>query len=230
MLKRVLRNAHMIRSCKLANSFLNTDKINFWSVIKKVRVRSVNCPTSIDGIQGSSAINNVFADKYKYLYNSVPYNKQKMSVLKQDIDHQILYEHNQCQSHFIHVADVIDIVKSLKADKHDGNKGHYSNHITNGTHRLHCYVSLLFDSMISHGFVSKDLLLSTLIPIPKNKRKSLNNSDNYRAIALSSILGKLLDKILLVKCQETFTTSMYQYGFKKITFNKSLYIRCERSN
>ncbi len=67
--------------------------------------------------------------------------------------------------------------------------------------------------MISYGFVPKDLLLSTLIPIPK--KKSLNSSDNYRAIALSSILGKLLDKILLVKCQETFTTSMYQYGFKK---------------
>ena len=71
--------------------------------------------------------------------------------------------------------------------------------------------------MISHGCVPNDLLLSTIIPIPKNKRKSLSKSDNYRAIALSSIMGKLLDKILLNKCHNIFKTSMYQYGFKNPT-------------
>ena len=76
-------------------------------------------------------------------------------------------------------------------------------------------ISLLFDSLISHGYVPKDFLLSTLVPIPKNKRKSLNCSDNYRAIALSSGMGKLLDHILLVKCKDVFKTSPYQFGFKK---------------
>ena len=65
--------------------------------------------------------------------------------------------------------------------------------------------------MLSHGYVPKDLLLSTLVPIPKNRRKSLNNSDNYRAIALGSILGKLLDIILLRKCSNVFQTSDLQY-------------------
>ena len=37
----------------------------------------------------------------------------------------------------------------------------------------------------------------------------------YRAIALRSIMGKLLDKILLNKCLIIFKTSMYLYGFKK---------------
>ena len=35
-----------------------------------------------------------------------------------------------------------------------------------------------------------DLLLSTLVPIPKNKRGYKCNSNNYRQIAKSSILGK----------------------------------------
>ncbi len=35
------------------------------------------------------------------------------------------------------------------------------------------------------------MLLGTMVPIPKNKRQSLCNSDNYRAIALSSIIGKI---------------------------------------
>ncbi len=43
---------------------------------------------------------------------------------------------------------------------------------------------------------------------PKNKRQSLCNSDNYRAIDLSSIIGKILDWIIL-KC-----SSSLQFGFK----------------
>ena len=57
--------------------------------------------------------------------------------------------------------------------------------------------------------------IGTLVPIPKNKRKSQNDSNNYRAIALSSVLGKLLDRILLTKYHDELTTSDYQFGFKK---------------
>jgi len=137
-----------------------------------------------------------------------------MSALKATLDHDIIH-HGECENHSINVSDVMCMVKSLKPGKHDGNKGHFSNHLINGTNRLYYYISLLFDSMISHGYVPKDFLLSTLIPIPKHKRKSLNCSDNYRAIALSSVMGKLLDKIVLDKCTDVFTTSMYQYGFKR---------------
>ena len=37
-----------------------------------------------------------------------------------------------------------------------------------------------------HGMSPSSLQSSTLVPIPKDKRKSLSMSDNYRAIALSS--------------------------------------------
>ena len=69
--------------------------------------------------------------------------------------------------------------------------------------------------MIVHGFAPDDFRMSTMVPIPKNKRKSLNYSSNYRAIALSSILGKLLDQLLLNKYNHVFNTSDMQYGFKK---------------
>ena len=53
-----------------------------------------------------------------------------------------------------------------------------------------------------------------MLPIPKNARKSLNDSNNYRSIALSSVLNKVLDKILLCKYKNTFQTSDYQFGYK----------------
>ena len=204
-----------IRACNMAKSFFDIDKRNLWTEITKLRGKTCNLPSSIDREHGERAITELFANKYENLYKSVPYDKDDMCKLKQQIDDSIrCHDIHMCQSHNVNVQDVIGMTSLLKSHKHDGNKGHYTNHITNGTTRLHCYISLLFQSMISHGFVPDDFLLSTIVPIPKNKRKSLNKSDNYRAIALS-VLGKLLDKILLEKCQDVFNISIYQYGFKK---------------
>ena len=74
---------------------------------------------------------------------------------------------------------------------------------------------MLFTAMLVHGVIPSDISVSTLIPIPKNKMKSLNDSDNYRAIALGSIIGKLLDKIILYKYSDSFITMDHQFGFKK---------------
>ena len=40
------------------------------------------------------------------------------------------------------------------------------------------------------------LIFSTMVPVPKDKRGNKSDSSNYRAIAISSILGKLLDSLL----------------------------------
>ena len=68
--------------------------------------------------------------------------------------------------------------------------------------------------MLTHNYVPCSMLTSTIIPIPKNRRKSLNDSDNYRAIALSSILGKLLDWVILLSCDKALSSNDSQFGFK----------------
>ena len=50
---------------------------------------------------------------------------------------------------------------------------------------------LLFNSMLVHGICPDELFKSVIIPIPKNKNKSLNNSKNYRGIALGNIVAKV---------------------------------------
>ena len=56
---------------------------------------------------------------------------------------------------------------------------------------------------------------ATMFPLIKHKRKSVSDSTNYRAIALSSPLAKLFDKIILHKYSDVFTTSDMQFGFKE---------------
>jgi len=225
VLRKVKQHEKEIQAIRMAENADSCQYSEFWNNIKKIRGNTSRYPSTVDGTCGAEHIASLFRNKYDQLYNCVSFDVQQMAALKDGLsasitDHYITpseYHHapRKCGEHLIMVSDILDAVNNLKRGKHDGNRGYFSDHIMNGTPRLHVQLSLLFNSMLSHGYVPKDFLLSTLVPIPKNKRKSLNNSDNYRAIALSSILGKLLDKILLFKCNNAFQTSDLQYGFKQ---------------
>ena len=73
---------------------------------------------------------------------------------------------------------------------------------------------MLFNSMLTHGFSPDGFNVSTTQPLAKNKRKPINDSGNYRAIALGSPLSKIFDWIILNKNVCEFVTSDMQYGFK----------------
>ena len=68
--------------------------------------------------------------------------------------------------------------------------------------------------MLTHGVSPDDFKISILIPIPKGARVDKSNASNYRAVALSSILGKMLDIIILKVQKEELETSDLQFGYK----------------
>ena len=74
---------------------------------------------------------------------------------------------------------------------------------------------MVFNSMLIHGVSPESMLVGTMIPIPKDRRQLRCTSDNFRAITLSSIVGKLLDLIILSKEQGALLTSQLQFGFKE---------------
>ena len=112
-------------------------------------------------------------------------------------------------------TDIEDALKDLSSGKSDGNIGIYSDHFLLGTKLLWKYLTLLFNSMLVHGFTPSQMLIGTIIPIIKNKRESSSNSDNFRGICLQSSLCKILDIIILKKEYKSLETSELQFGFKK---------------
>ena len=65
------------------------------------------------------------------------------------------------------------------------------------------------------------MILGTMIPIPKDKRTSLCDSSNYRAIALSSMFSKVLDWVILMKglstvqCTYSLLETIDYYNYNK---------------
>ena len=116
--------------------------------------------------------------------------------------------------HIISSADVSIAINKLKSDKVNDNGLVYSNNFNHGTELLFQYLSILFTSMIHHGFCPPTFICANIIPIPKSSKANLSDSDKYRSIAISSLLGKILDHIIIVKQSEALKTSNYQFGFK----------------
>ena len=68
--------------------------------------------------------------------------------------------------------------------------------------------------MLHHGYSDPSFRRSVIIPIIKNKQKAASDSNNYRGIALSSIISKLVDIIIIDKQNVFSKTSDLQFGFK----------------
>ena len=77
----------------------------------------------------------------------------------------------------------INVVTHLKGGISDGCEGLSSDHFIHGNRHLYVLLSIVFTLLLRHGFSPDSMILGTMITIPKDKKKSLCNSSNYRAIA-----------------------------------------------
>jgi len=61
----------------------------------------------------------------------------------------------------------------------------------------------------------RDFVASTVLPIPKKRNCDMSDSENFRAISLSSFFVKMFADVILCKFQENLCTSDLQFGFKQ---------------
>ena len=63
--------------------------------------------------------------------------------------------------------------------------------------------------------MSEIILLSTLVPIVKEKLANLSSSKNYRSIAISSLILKLLDYIIIILYGGHLKFDEFQFGYQE---------------
>ena len=68
--------------------------------------------------------------------------------------------------------------------------------------------------MVYHGYCPPSFICANIIPIPKGSKANLSDSDKYRSITISSLLGKILDHIIIEKQSEALKTCNYHFGIK----------------
>ena len=160
----------------------------------------------MDDVTGSEQIAKIFSDKYCELYNSVSYENLQLTNIISDNTAEVKCTalmnttlHVQLMSimHSVTPDMVQSTINKIKPGKSDCIDGMLSDNLTNGILKLNMFISVLFSAMLTHGVAPGGLLLSTLVSIPQYKRRNKADSNNYRAIAISSLLGKRFDLIVL---------------------------------
>ena len=134
------------------------------------------------------------------------------SSISEEIDNSCCLGACKC-SHVISVNALGDAMRSLKAGKSDGFLS--TDCIIHGCPELIAHFSILFTCMVRHGFSPMSVMLATIIPIPKNSRKSVNDSSNYRGIALNSPIAKLFELVILSIHRDVLSTTDFQFGYKR---------------
>ena len=84
----------------------------------------------------------------------------------------------------------------------------------NGPDILFEKLSVAIRCFLIHGHITLFLLLATLLPIIKNKLGRIDVSTNYRSIALSSLVLKLIDWIILLLFGTTLGLDDLQFAYQ----------------
>ena len=111
--------------------------------------------------------------------------------------------------------DVKLAMKNVKSGKSPGMDGLYGEHFKYAHDKLYTLLSLLFNAIIIHGFLPDKIMDTLLVPLVKDKKGCLTKSDNYRPLALTCIVSKVLELIILERYGSILKSTDNQFGFKQ---------------
>ena len=103
--------------------------------------------------------------------------------------------------------------------------GLYAEHLLFAGNRLPVLLTLFLNLCISHGYLPSDMISTVLIPLLKDKSGNVTDKGNYRPIALSSVISKVFEHVLLGYVDHFMFTTDNQFGFKsKHSTDQCIYI------
>jgi hypothetical protein len=200
-----------IRKEKFAELVVSNRNRDFSKEVNKVKSSKKHLPSIVDDCSDESDIAETFASKYMHLYSSVPFCINDVDKLKSSINTSI--NTSNFNDAVIRVSEIRGYFK-FKLNKSDVIVGLHSDHFVNAGDDLHVHLAMLLTGCFVQDYVPDELCVSSVIPIPKGNNSDLSDSNNYRGISFNSIVGKIIDLILLSRYSDLLCTSDLQFGFK----------------
>ena len=178
---------------KFASSFTSREKDQFWCEVRRLnRVRKSIAPC-VDGVTGAQHIANLFSSRFESLLNKHPPSSRSdlLSSVQASLSSSVYEDISFTED------EVYDAIGQLRSKKSD-TTGIFTEHLKFSRSVIALPLSLFFTPIVQRGQMPQLIRHSTLVPIPKNN-KVASVSANYRPIALSSMLSKVLERLLLNK-------------------------------
>ena len=215
MFKLALRQSRIDTTKKdadsLAHKLLSKDQKQFWNEIKKINSKEdYNAVANIvDGVSGSKAITEKCRCYFKDLLDS---------KCRSTNDHLTSYNRDSDCSIDSNVSitsqEIHETIKKLKLGKAPGYDHISSEHLKYAHNKVSVILSIIFNTMIVHGFVPLSFMDTLVIPLVKDRKEDIGSSGNYRPIALTNVVSKVFESVILDKYKPLLETTPNQFGFK----------------
>ena len=187
---------------------------NIFDKIKFSRKNKSSPASTVDGVSGPESISNRFKTIYEDIFNVHKDGQVELLDFLDSIDKNITASDlgyvDKITSPLIR-----DIISNLHNNKNDVIFNWGSDALKHGAADLALHLEVLFKLMLIHGHIPDLFTFCALIPLVKDGKKSKTSSDNYRLIASSSLILKILDYLILSIFNQSFMSPHLQFGFQK---------------
>ena len=205
-LRSIKRKEEKIKCDNLAKVFLHSSPQSFWKEIRKINCARSSLPSSIEGMSTEDEILELWRKHYSELFNCIQGSKSNNSKFG-----PLSFSGEM----IVTSAEITEHIKKLKDNKACGQDGIHSEHLKFASARLSTLLALCFTSFLIHGVLPDNIMSVVLVPVIKDKAGKINSKDNYRPIALASILSKIFEMVILDRISIYLLTNDNQFGFKK---------------
>jgi hypothetical protein len=105
-------------------------------------------------------------------------------------------------------------IKRLKKGTSAGSDNLTSEHFIHAHDNVCVLLSLLFNSMLCHNYIPLKFMDTVIIPILKDSKGDITDCNNYRPIAITCTMSKILESVILLKYHDYLFSTDNQFGFK----------------
>ena len=211
--RKIKRLEQEIQKSKFLQSCLDGDVTDIFTEIKRIRDKNSNNSRVVDGYSTDVGITDNFKRLYADIYNAHDDEEDLGRTLHEN---NKLISDGDLQTVSLITPDLVTkIINNFHNNKNDSYISSKSNSFKHAVGILAEPISDLLKCMLVHGYIPRIFLLCSLVPLVKNRNASKAKSDNYRLIAISSIMLKILDHAVLSICDSDLQPSHHQLGFQK---------------
>ena len=212
---------YQLRRCKRIEEFLKNEKLvqncfdnnlDIFAELRKVRHNKNEENVCIEGASGKE-IPEKFAEVFSSLYNLDP-NEEKVAEVELEIE-DMISEKDRIEVCKINGYVIQEALGKIKSKKSDPLYDFSSDCLKEAPEILYEYLANLLKSFMIHSHITGNLLSATLVPIVKDKLGDVSSTKNYRSIAISSLILKLIDWVIILNYGHKLKTNDFQFGFQQ---------------
>ncbi len=198
----ICKHEQVMRADLMAENLLCNNMNAFWKDVRSIHRSNVTLPCSIEGVSGAENIAELWRQHYTTLFNCVKSEPGKVEVV------------SSMDTGSITTNEVYQAIIQLKELKTGGLDQITAEHLKFASFRLVVLLAMCFTGFMIHGLLPESMLSVTLLPVIKDKAGKVGSLDNYRPIALASVVSKVLERIILDRLGVYLDTTDNQFGFK----------------